>query len=222
MSVAHLTAVQRALEQQNGLPELAQVGDFLIDEDQRQTLPGCDLAAFEQVFVDDHPDEPGMAVFIAPDILTRLGDTAARVSLGDPPALDEYCVAAEGVSHFLYLTQCASENRPVTLLELELQAEVDKFVHLSEKLALGPGSTEQHVLLEVLFERYELRAHVDATEAERYRNASKVAAKFCHRLLTLARKAESNQVMLEKAREFFRQTLQGKVRRALAPPGSIG
>ena len=41
-----------------------------------------------------------------------------------------FCLALEGVSHFLYLIWNASFDRSVTLLEMELQAEIDKFVML--------------------------------------------------------------------------------------------
>ena len=36
--------------------------------------------------------------------------------------------ALEGVSHFLYLSWNAGHDKPVSLLELEMQAEVDKYV----------------------------------------------------------------------------------------------
>ncbi len=36
--------------------------------------------------------------------------------------------ALEGVSHFVYLAWNAGHDKPVSLLELEMQAEVDKYV----------------------------------------------------------------------------------------------
>jgi len=43
-----------------------------------------------------------------------------------------FCLILEGLSHFLYLIWNASHNRTVTLLEMELQAEVDKFIMILE------------------------------------------------------------------------------------------
>ena len=40
----------------------------------------------------------------------------------------DYWTALEGVSHFLYLAWNAGHDKPVSLLELEMQAEVDKYV----------------------------------------------------------------------------------------------
>ena len=45
-------------------------------------------------------------------------------------ALARVACAAEGVSHFVYLATRAAAGRPVSLLELEVQAEVDKFALL--------------------------------------------------------------------------------------------
>ena len=41
--------------------------------------------------------------------------------------LADYCTALEGVSHFLYSTWRLNWDAPVSLLELETQAEVDKY-----------------------------------------------------------------------------------------------
>ncbi len=41
--------------------------------------------------------------------------------------LAEYCTALEGVSHFVYSTWRLDRDLPVSLLELETQAEVDKY-----------------------------------------------------------------------------------------------
>ena len=45
----------------------------------------------------------------------------------DEGNLADYCTALEGVSHFHYLVWSLARGRNVSLLELELQAEVDKY-----------------------------------------------------------------------------------------------
>src|SRR5262249_14875721 len=47
------------------------------------------------------------------------------------PSFDELCQIIEGVSHFLYVAERARRELPATQLELELQAEVDKYIFLS-------------------------------------------------------------------------------------------
>lgn len=195
--------MQRRLEQQNGLQPQPHIRNFLISrESDRQKLPGCNPHTPEQVFVTDDADDPRLAVFIAEEVLER-----ARTRKPQLGALDDHCVVAEGVSHFLYLTSRAEQDRQVTLLELELQAEVDKFVWLSQELGLEPGSAEQYRLLEQLFDRYSLREQLSGEEVQRYREASKFAAQFCARLA----KAPSQPSLLEAARQFFRLPLAGKV-----------
>jgi hypothetical protein len=48
--------------------------------------------------------------------------------------LDSICQIIEGVSHFVYLADRASRDRVTTLLELELQAEIDDYVVLAASL----------------------------------------------------------------------------------------
>ncbi|MCC6806154.1 MAG: hypothetical protein IT381_01915 [Deltaproteobacteria bacterium] len=210
---ATLAEVQRALEAQNGLGEQPPVVAFLITSQERSALPGCNPSTNEQVFVTEG-DEPRLGVFIAESVLEALPLTASALSLADVAALDGYCVAFEGVSHFLCLAHRADRERSVSLFELELQAEVDKFVHLTQKLAIEPGSPAQHALLETLFERYALRDDLSAIEAARYREATRHAAKFCHRLSKAARAEKSNAVVFREARSFFDLPLEAKLRRA--------
>ena len=42
--------------------------------------------------------------------------------------LQDFLLAVEGVSHFVYLVHRARQERPVSAVELELQAEVDKYL----------------------------------------------------------------------------------------------
>jgi hypothetical protein len=200
-----LRHMQRALETQNGLREKPPVDHFLISREERAALPGSNENTPEQIFVSNDAEDPRMGVFIDQQTLERF---AARKDMRDPSALHDYCVVAEGVSHFLVLADRADAERQVSLLELELQAEVDKFVHLTQKLALVPGSRAQAKLHERLFERYALHAHLDETEVERYETANKAAARFCFRISKNAKR------FYEEARDFFGLPLEAKIRRA--------
>ncbi len=196
-----LTPLQRALEAQNGLSAAPNVTEFLLTREERERLSTSQL--FEQVFVIDEPGAPQMGVFIDPDVLQKIALTP--VTLQDTPTLDAYCIAAEGVSHFVYLAERADKERSVTLLELELQAEVDKFFHLAKKLALKP--IEERRLFEQLFERYSLRDDLDAESVARYHTASQAAAKFCYRLLDSP--SESRALITQ---QFYSLSLEQKLR----------
>src|SRR5437016_10766241 len=72
-------------------------------------------------------DEVVMSLYLDPALLERLRreDPLRRLHAGN---LADCWTALEGVSHFLYLAWNAGHDRPVSLLELEMQAEVDKYV----------------------------------------------------------------------------------------------
>ena len=85
---------------------------------------------------------------------------------GIAEALDAFCAVAEGGSHFVYFTFCGAQmERPVSQFELELQAEIDKYLLLRTTHA----SDE---LLHRLFERFELDETLSSEQRERYRLAT--------------------------------------------------
>jgi hypothetical protein len=193
-----LGEVQRALEKQNGTVEHPPIAAFLISNEEHKTMPGA-ADTPEQIFVSEDADDPRMGVFICKE-------TLERVAKNGLDSLHDYCVVAEGVSHFIYL---ASADRPVKLLELELQAEVDKYVHLTDKLGITPGTSEQRALHDRIFERYALHKHLSDEEVERYEMASKAAAKFTYRI------SQDATRFYDEARSFFSLHLEEKLRRAV-------
>ena len=68
-----------------------------------------------------------LSLYLDPELLERLASADPLVQLHAANVAD-YWTALEGVSHFLYLAWNAGHDKPVSLLELEMQAEVDKYV----------------------------------------------------------------------------------------------
>ncbi|HVR20716.1 MAG TPA: hypothetical protein VMS65_13495, partial [Polyangiaceae bacterium] len=70
-------------------------------------------------------------------LLVRDGEHAVEMALRVPDgapcagANDVWLQLLEGVSHFVYLAERVRTGLPTTQLELELQAEIDKFVLLA-------------------------------------------------------------------------------------------
>src|SRR5215831_1399039 len=81
----------------------------------------------EQLLVVEEEGGARLSVFIDAQVLKRLAQCDPLAQLSEENLAD-YCTALEGVSHFHYLTWRAERRLPVSLLELELQAEVDKYV----------------------------------------------------------------------------------------------
>lgn len=141
-------------------------------------------------------------------------EMALRVPrLADDGGIDPLCQIIEGVSHFVYLSHRASQRREATQLELELQAEVDKYVVLAASLARFDEATSRQ-LREHLYERVTF-VHDEGTEqGERYRLANASARRFTRRLereyITRARYVE----LRDELRRFFHMGQEDKLRAA--------
>ncbi len=96
--------------------------------------------------------------------------------------LDLLCQVVEGVSHFVYLAERARRGLPATQLELELQAEVDKFVIVAE--AIGRAASDEaerrrlRALRAAMFERVRYLHEAHTEPGARYRLANELAARF--------------------------------------------
>lgn len=119
---------------------------------------------------------------------------------------DTWLQWAEGVSHFVYVANRARQELPATQLELELQAEVDKFVLLVlEQLPYDRG--EALTVHSRLYERVRF-LHEPGTElGERYRTANDLAARFVRRLL-----GHGHATTHSTLRRFYRAGQAEKIR----------
>lgn len=152
--------------------------------------------------------EVGMSLYLDPELLKRLSLADPMIRLHDGNVAD-YWTALEGVSHFLYLAWNAGHDRPVSLLELEMQAEIDKYVAsywLMREQLPGRFPTE---LLSLLFERTRIDSRLARGREAMYRDASRYAEKFCRRLehsLRGAHAEEPGGAVLAELRRFYRLT----------------
>jgi hypothetical protein len=99
--------------------------------------------------------------------------------------LDVLCQIIEGVSHFVYVVERARVGRAATQLELELQAEVDKWVVLAASIRsfdARRSATLRARLYEDFAFLHDESSEADRELAERYRVANDVAHRFVRRL----------------------------------------
>ena len=202
---------------QQHLSDIYQVGglhdvrDFLItDPGLAQCLrAGSMLADTTETLLMSEDDEGlALSLFLDGELLARL-ESADPLSRLRANQLDDLWKVLEGVSHFNCVVWKASRDRNVSLLELELQAEIDKFVGTT-LLALGQGRTE---LLDKLhgwlFDRVNFHAELDAKTIARYRAANEYAARFCHALRS--RLIDDGGSVLAELRRFFRLPMTDKI-----------
>jgi hypothetical protein len=153
-----------------------------------------------------------MSLYLDPELLERLAraDPLTCLHAGN---LADCWTALEGVSHFMYLAWNANHDKPVSLLELEMQAEVDKYIASYWLLRQQWPQRFPAELRRVLFERTRVDPRLSRARARVYREASHYAEKFCRRLeRTLARApggaahASGASEVLAELRRFYRLT----------------
>ena len=108
--------------------ECPRASEFLLHPDHARLLRSP--AADEELWVHEAEDALEIGLYYSAALRTHLEARSLRDSGWLAPGLDAYCRLAEGVSHFLYLARSAALGRRLSMLELEVQAEVDKFASL--------------------------------------------------------------------------------------------
>jgi hypothetical protein len=205
MTDATLASMQDALAGIYDLPATPDVRQFLLTD--RSCLSGIDGARHsdEQLLLAEEGDTLSMGLYIDQAVLRRLSKRNPLAALTHDNLAD-YLTAAEGVSHFVYMAWNTGHDKPVTLLELELQAEVDKYVLCASLLSAQNDGRFPVELHRVLFER----ARVDPVAASGreglYHMASRYAARFCHRMTSLfeRRRRMAMRDALAELRRFYR------------------
>jgi hypothetical protein len=209
-----LSRLQRGLEVLYRVETHLQVDAFVIDEEQRRAA-GVARAPREQLLVREDDGELGLALFVDGAALENLerNDPGRRL---DDANFSDFCVAVEGVSHFVYLALCAAGHRRVSALELELQAEVDKFVCcvLLQGPALGASAASAASACLALRNRLyrDVRFHddLDDDERDRYRTANADAARYAEALDRRFVREDRVVPMLDELRRFYRMPLDDK------------
>jgi hypothetical protein len=202
-----LSRVQRGLETLYRVETGVSIDDFMVDGSLRDALVSARRAR-EQLLVCETAGEMEVGLFIHPAVLANLGANDPGHGLGDHN-LGDFLLAVEGVSHFIYAICCARAERPVTQLELELQAEVDKYVTC---LLLGePGARVSTQLRRRLFGDCEYEPDLDGDERDRYRAANDNANRYAAWLETTFVVPCKIPEMLGELRRFYRKGLAAKL-----------
>lgn len=218
---AGLRRVQRGLETLYRVDTGVEVDDFVIDEPTRDrlvdyTASPCGDAASpvharlggerrprEQLLAVEDGGEMALALFVTPSAIANLGHNDPLQNLGD------FLLAVEGVSHFIYAVWCARAERPVSQLELELQAEVDKYVTCL--LSADPERDASSRWRARLFGDPCYEPDLDADEQSRYRAANDNANRYAAYLETEFVARRRIPEMLGELRRFYRHGLAAKL-----------
>lgn len=185
--------------------------DFLItDPALAKLLGGAALLpdTDETVLMVEGDDAVSLSVYLDERMLSRL-DADDPVKNLKPERLGDLWTVVEGISHFNYLAWSASRDRQVTLLELEMQAEVDKFVS-TWMLAMQQDDAELADRMHGwLFENVRFNPALTGAQGERYLAANNYAARFCHGLKRRLKRDSGKG--LSELRHFYRLTQRDKI-----------
>ncbi len=196
------------------------VRDFLVTD--RRALGGVApvndrRAPEEELLLAQTPDGAGVSLYIDPRVLSRLERSDPMGSLTEENIAD-FCTALEGVSHFLYCAWRLGGDAPVSLLELETQAEVDKYAAAVFLVADQQGGGYPAHVHARLFDRVDFDSRLEPEQYERYRTANRCAAYFCRSLEKrfVGRGGARIEAMVRELRKFYRLGHTAKLRYAMS------
>jgi len=196
------------------------IADFLVTD--RRALGGVaadndrrDLD--ETLLVAETADGAGVSLYLDPGVLHRL-ECADPLGALTEANLADYCTALEGVSHFVYVAWRLERDAAVSLLELETQAEVDKYAATVFLVAHQQGGAYPRQVHARLFDRVTFDARLEPDQYARYRTAHRCAANYCRRLeRRFVRRGEARiEALVRELRKFYRLGAAAKLCHALA------
>lgn len=176
------------------------VADFTTCDPAFARRYGSPHRPMEQLIFREDGEDVDVSLYLDHRVVDALGDLPRK-----PESIDMVCLAVEGVSHFVHFCWRSEHQVDVSLLELEIQAEVDKYVLLTD--LYGERGMHRH-----LFERYLLQRGMSAQLRERYKTANRFAAKYCRRLEKDYIRPGRTGEMLRELRRFCRKSQRQKIR----------
>ena len=166
----------------------------------------------EQLIVVEGDGAVDLALFVDHAVLGRLAAADPREHLSGTNLADFWTVL-EGVSHFHYVVWNAGFDKPVTLLELEMQAEVDKYISTRLLLQDLPPATLGKPLLTRLFDDPAYDPRLAPDEMDRYQAATALAGRYCAKLESRFPLMALTPDLLRELRTFYRLPQTAKIAR---------
>lgn len=205
---AVLRALQGGLESMYRVETDLDVCDFLVGGDERDAL-AVERTPREQLLIRRDDDGLQLGLFVDERTLENLAMRDPRRRL-DAQNLQDFLLAIEGVSHFVYLVHRARQERPVSAVELELQAEVDKYL-VSLLVSWNQNGEPPADLRERLFANIRFAGDLSREERERYELANSAADEYASSLEQRFVRTRAVDDMLGEVRRFYRKGLAEKL-----------
>lgn len=205
-----LAELQNLLHDLYALEMSYDIQDFLItDARLARRLDSAGRQVDEKLLIAEGADEAGVSLYLEQALVDRLrrNNPAARLDGGN---LGDFWTAFEGVSHFTYYAWNATLERQVTLLEMELQAEVDKFI-ATTLLLRRQGERPPPSLHHWLFGLPRFDHRLSGSELSRYESANRLAGKYCLALRPRLAPGADDERLTRELRQFYRLPQGAKI-----------
>jgi len=206
-----LAALQQQLSDIYRLGQAYDVRDYMITDQTLAKALGQDAMlgdSQETLLVAQDDEGLSLSLYLDADMLGRL-ESAKPFDKLRAELLDDLWKVMEGISHFNCMVWKATQDRSVSLLELELQGEIDKYVGTA---LLAQEQADMGLLNSLhgwLFGDVRYHDELDDEQLERYRCANDYAARFCHGLQQQL--IDDDQLALTQLRHFYRLQLTDKI-----------
>lgn len=175
------------------------VADFTTSDPAFARQYGSPHRPMEQLIFREDGDDVDVSLYLDPRVVDALDELPVENA-----SINMMCLAVEGVSHFVHFCWRSQYKVDVSLLELEIQAEVDKYVLLTD-LYGEPGMHRR------LFEHYLYQHGMSRQLHERYKSANRFAAKYCRKLEKDYIRPGRTGEMLNELRRFCRKSQREKI-----------
>ncbi|MBS1269657.1 MAG: hypothetical protein MAG794_00608 [Gammaproteobacteria bacterium] len=194
-----LNTLQRVIQHVYEIDLQQHVADFTTSDRAFARQYGSAHGPMEQLIFREDGNDVDVSLYLD----NRVVDALQGIEDGHS-SINMICLAVEGVSHFVHFCWRSQYKFDMSLLELEIQAEVDKYVLLTDLY----GDHDMH---RRLFERYLCQRGMSGQLTERYKSANRFAAKYCRKLEKEFIQPGKTKEMLNELRRFCRKDQRQKI-----------
>jgi hypothetical protein len=166
-----LIQIHKDLQKLNGVNHIFSVMDFVKETDGKNTC----------IFKENKDDTEAL-ICLNKELLERVNALQLPNDFSFNNVSD-VSIVIEELSHFITYCHKAEKDDPISQLELEVQAEVDKFALILSWLSQKNEEDKKHDLFDRLFGDLNLGDWVPLDSQDRYKEAHEIARSFCRSIL---------------------------------------
>lgn len=212
-----LSHIQKIIEKIYKVETFLDVENYLIDEPLSNTLTNqksCKIKSKSSkgyLLISQDGEELKLALYLGRETVSNLKNIHLQKDFSSSN-LSDFFLATEEISHFIYAVWNAMNNRQITIFEMELQAEVDKYITaIFYSSSINSGRVPAKNIRKRLFEDSTLNQDLLSEERERYRDANRMAMNYCHYLESNYLKKNDITSLVKDIRHFYRLGQNGKI-----------